>query len=135
MVIDIRSRILCVRGQRVLLDQDLAFLYGVTVKRLNEKVRRNIRKFQPGGLVLLEPEEANFLRSHFATFGKGRSGHRKHAHLVFTAQGAMMVAALLRSDRALQVSLQIHGVIEKLNEVPVRRRPDRYTPTERTTER
>jgi predicted XRE-type DNA-binding protein len=69
--VDIASRILVFRGQRVLLDQDLATLFGVTTKRLNQQVRRNIEKFPSDFLFQLELDEADSLRMHFATLKKG----------------------------------------------------------------
>ena len=77
--IDIARRILIFRGERVLLDLDLAQLYGVTIKRLNQQVRRNLDKFPGDFLFQLEPGEADSLRMHFATLKKTRGGHRKHA--------------------------------------------------------
>jgi hypothetical protein len=73
--IDIASRILILRGECVLLDQDLALLYGVTIKRLNEQVRRNLEKFPGDFHFQLEPGEADSLRMHFATLKKTRGGH------------------------------------------------------------
>jgi hypothetical protein len=93
--IDIANRILILRGERVLLDQDLALLYGVTIKRLNQQVRRNLEKFPNDFLFQLEPAEADSLRMHFATLKKSRGAHRKHAPLVFTEHGAIMAATVL----------------------------------------
>ena len=76
--IDIATRIV-IRGQRVLLDQDLALLYGVTIKRLNQQVRRNLERFPGDFLFQLKPEEANSLRMHFATLKKSRGAHRSPA--------------------------------------------------------
>jgi hypothetical protein len=80
--IDIASRILILRGELVLLDQDLALLYGVTIKRLNQQVRRNLDKFPGDFLFQLEPGEADSLRMHFATLKKTRGGHRKHSKTI-----------------------------------------------------
>jgi hypothetical protein len=115
--IDIASRILIIRGQRVLLDQDLAVLYGVTIKRLNEQVRRNLAKFPSDFLFQLKPEEADSLRMHFATLKKSRGAHRKHAPLVFTEHGAIMTATVLNSPRAVQMSVYVVRVFVKLREV------------------
>jgi len=70
--VDIATRILTIRGQRVLLDRDLAMLYGVTIKRLNQQVRRNLEKFPGDFLFHLDADEANSLRLHFASLKKGR---------------------------------------------------------------
>jgi hypothetical protein len=106
--IDIATRILIFRGQRVLLDQDLALLYGVTIKRLNEQVRRNLEKFPGDFLFPLEPAEADSLRIHFATLKKTRGAHRKHAPLVLTEHGAIMAATVLSSPR-VRCDLRVMG--------------------------
>jgi hypothetical protein len=77
VTVDIVGRISVIRGQRVLLDSDLAALYGVTAKRLNEQVRRNADRFPPDFAFLLTEQEVNSLRSHFATLDTGRGKHRK----------------------------------------------------------
>ena len=105
--VDIATRILSIRGQRVLLDQDLALLYGVTIKRLNQQVRRNIDKFPADFLFQLEPAEVDSLRIHFASLKVGRGAHRKHAPLVFTEHGAIMAATVLSSPRAVQMSVYV----------------------------
>jgi hypothetical protein len=115
--IDIATRIRIIRGQRVLLDQDLALLYGVTIKRLNEQVRRNLEKFPGDFLFHLEPEEADSLRMHPANLRKSRGAHRKHAPLVFTEHGAIMAATVLSSPRAVQMSVYVVRAFVKLREV------------------
>jgi hypothetical protein len=114
--IDIANRILIFRGQRVLLDQDLALLYGVTIKRLNEQVRRNLEKFPGDFLFHLEPAEADSLRMHFATLKKTRGAHRKHTPLVFTEHGAIMAATVLSSPRAVQMSVYVVRAFVKLRQ-------------------
>jgi len=89
------------------MDQDLAALYGVTIKRLNQQVRRNMAKFPDDFLLQLKPEEMESLRMHFATLDKSRGAHRKHAHLVFTEHGAIMAATVLNSPRAVQMSVYV----------------------------
>ena len=115
--IDIATRILTIRGQRVLLDRDLALLYGVTIKRLNQQVRRNLEKFPSDFLFQLEPGEVDSLRIHFATLKKTRGAHRKHAPLVFTEHGAIMAATVLSSLRAVQMSVYVVRAFVKLREV------------------
>jgi len=115
--VDIATRILILRGQRVLLDEDLALLYGVTIKRLNEQVRRNLGKFPSDFLFQLEPEEADSLRMHSATLKKSRGAHRKHAPLVFTEHGAIMAATVLSSPRAVQMSVYVVRAFVKLREM------------------
>ena len=89
----VEPQILIVRGQRVILDADLAALYGVTVKRLNEQVKRNASRFPEDFMFRLNPEEAKFLRSQFAT-SRGHGGRRYLPH-AFTEHGAIMAATCL----------------------------------------
>ncbi|RJQ13932.1 MAG: ORF6N domain-containing protein, partial [Nitrospiraceae bacterium] len=74
----IQQKIFLIRAHRVMLDTDLADLYGVTVKRLNEQVKRNLNRFPPDFMFQLNEEEHQSLRSHFATLKKGRGHHRKY---------------------------------------------------------
>jgi len=80
----IEKKILLVGGQKVMLDSDLAALYGVTTKRLNEQVRRNLKRFPQDFMYQLSAEEFESLRSHFATLKIGRGKHRKYLPYVFT---------------------------------------------------
>jgi len=91
-------------------------LYGVTVKRLNEQVRRNSEKFPNDFLFQLEPGEGDSLRMHFATLKKGRGEHRKHLPLVFTEHGAIMAATVLSSARAVQMSVYVVRAFVKLRQ-------------------
>ncbi|HBI43969.1 MAG TPA: hypothetical protein DDY78_14125 [Planctomycetales bacterium] len=92
LVDQIEPLILDLRGQKVLLDTDLANLYGVTVKRLNEQLRRNRERFPEDFLFQLTKEEAESLRSQNATLKAGRGQHRKYAPYAFTEHGAIMAA-------------------------------------------
>ena len=113
----IESRILLIRGQKVILDADLALLYGVSTKRLNEQVRRNIDRFPPDFLFQLNAKEHDFLRSQFATLKRGRGQHRKYLPYVFTEHGAIMAAAVLDSERAVQVSIYVVRAFVQLREM------------------
>jgi hypothetical protein len=104
---EILGRIVLLRGQRVLLDFDLAGLYGVTTKRLNEQVRRNSTRFPADFLFQLSGEEANSLRSQFATLNIGRGRHRKYRPWAFTEHGAIMAATVLNSVRAVEMTVYI----------------------------
>lgn len=86
----IEKRIFVVRGQEVMLDNDLAELYGVPTKHLNEQVRRNIRRFPADFMCQLTAQEAEVLRSHIAISEGGRGG-RRYAPFVFTKQGVAML--------------------------------------------
>jgi len=94
-----------IRGEKVILDFDLAALYGVEVKRLKEGVRRNIKRFPPDFLFEVTAEEFKALRSQFASLKKGQ--HSKYLPFVFTEQGVAMLSSILRSERAIQVNIAI----------------------------
>ena len=81
-----------IRGQKVILDSDLAVIYGVPTKRLNEQVKRNAVRFPPDFLFQLTAEDADFLRSQTATLKTGRGQHRKFLPYAFTENGAIMAA-------------------------------------------
>ena len=110
---DVASRILVVRGQRVMLDMDLAALYGVTARRLNEQVRRNRERFPEGFMHELTNQEVANLKSQFATSSWG--GKRK-APLAFTELGAIMAATVLNSPRAVQMTLYVVRAFVKVRE-------------------
>ena len=103
----IAQRILLVRGRKVLLDAELAALYGVSTKRFNEQVRRNVARFPEDFMFRLSANEWDSLRSQFATLKAGRGQHRKYLPLVFTEHGAIMAATILNSPRATQVSVYV----------------------------
>jgi hypothetical protein len=109
----VTSRILDVREQRELLDMDLAALYGVTVRRLNEQVRRNRERFPDGFILELTKEEAANLKSQFATSSWG--GKRK-LPLAFTEHGAIMAATVLNSPRAVQMTVYVVRAFVKVRE-------------------
>jgi hypothetical protein len=103
----ILSRILVLRGVRVILDADLAMLYGVTTKRLNEQVKRNAPKFPDDFCFKLTAEELTSLRSHFATSKiPGRGGRRVFPN-AFTEYGAIQAANVLQSDAAIKMGVQV----------------------------
>ena len=95
------------RGLRVILDQDLASLYGVTTKALNQAVRRNRERFPSDFMIHLTRAEAESLRSQLVTLKKGRGRHRKYQPYVFTEQGVAMLSSVLRSSRAIAVNIEI----------------------------
>jgi len=104
----VKQQILVVRGQRVLLDRDLARLYGVTTKRLNEQLRRNLHRFPKDfafRLTLAEAKDIAVLRSQNATLKRGH--HIKHPPHVFTEHGAIMLASVLNSKIAVQASIYV----------------------------
>ena len=98
--IKIEDKILVIRGIQVMLDCDLAELYGVGTKRLNEQVRRNIERFPANFMFQLNHEEFEFLRSQFATSKTETRGGRQYLPYVFTEQGVAMLASVLKSKTA-----------------------------------
>jgi hypothetical protein len=106
--LDFDPHIVEVRGQRVMLDETLAELYGVPTKAFNQAVRRNRNRFPPDFLFELADEEWKSLRSQFVTLDVGRGRYRKYAPLAFTEHGAIMAATILNSARAIQMS--VYGV-------------------------
>jgi len=113
---DISSRILVLRGQRVLLDADLAELYGVPTERLNQQVRRNRAKFPPDFVFQLEISE---LRDNRLQFASGSQKHRnpRYPPLAFTEHGAIMAATVLNSPRAVEMSVYVVRAFIKLREI------------------
>ncbi len=103
--IDIKSRILTIRGVQVMLDRDLAELYGVDVKRLNEQVKRNAERFPSDFMFQLSKEEC--LRSQIATLNEARGKHLKYMPYVFTESGIAMLSGVLRSPTAIEVNIRI----------------------------
>src|SRR5262245_66352397 len=93
----IEQRIHIIRGEKVVLDADLAILYRVPAKRLNEQVKRNRRRFPRDFMFRLTTSEANALRSQIATLKNGRGRHRKYAPYAFTEHGVVMLASVLYS--------------------------------------
>lgn len=99
--------ILIVRGRRVILDSDLAALYGVSVKRLSEQVKRNLERFPEDFAFVVTREEYESLRSQIATLKPGRGEHRKYLPRVFTEHGAVMAASVLNSPKAVEMSVEV----------------------------
>jgi len=112
----IRQCIYLVRKQKVMLDKDLAALYGVTTKRLNEQVQRNINRFPSDFMFQLNDGETKILRSQIATSKKGRGGRRYNPY-AFTEQGVAMLSSVLRSKRAVEVNIAIMRTFVKLRQI------------------
>jgi len=115
---DIARSILLLRGQRVILDAQLAALYGVTTKRLNEQVKRNAERFPEDFTFQLTAEEAAVLRSQFATSKTptGRGG-RRYLPYVFTEHGAIQAANVLNSPRAVEMGIYVVRAFVQLREL------------------
>ncbi len=110
----IERAILVLRGHKVMIDSDLAHLYGVTTRRLNEQVRRNLQRFPADFMFQLTNREITILKSQFATSSWG--GKRKPP-LAFTEHGAIMAAMVLNSARATEVSVYVVRAFVRLHEV------------------
>ncbi|MFL6529851.1 MAG: ORF6N domain-containing protein [Chthoniobacterales bacterium] len=111
----IATRILLLRRQKVMLDRDLAALYGVSTKALNQAVKRNAERFPEDFTFQLTSEEADeVLRSQFVTLKRGE--HRKYRPYAFTEQGVAMLSSVLRSERAVKVNIAIMRAFVKLRD-------------------
>ena len=103
----IRDRIYSIRGFQVMLDRDLAELYGVETKVLNKAMKRNIDRFASSFCFQLEKSELKSLRFHFGTIEKKRGQHSKYLPYVYTEQGVAMLAGILTSKTAIKISVMI----------------------------
>ena len=117
VVTNITPLIRTIRGQKVILDSDLARIYCVPTKRLNEQVKRNAKRFPSDFLFQLAAEEADSLRSQFATLKSGRGQHRKFLPYAFTENGAIMAANVLNSPEAVRMSVFVVRAFVKMREL------------------
>lgn len=113
----IAQRILVIRGHKVLLDADLARLYGVETRTLIQAVKRNVSRFPEDFMFRLSDEEFSLLRSQSVILKKGRGQHRKYLPYAFTEHGALMLGNVLRSRTAVSVSLMIVRTFVQLRAV------------------
>jgi hypothetical protein len=126
----IENSILFLRGEKVLLDSDLAELYGVTTKALNQAVKRNLTRFPHDFMFRLTVKETSqlnrsqtvtgspkALRSQIVTLKTGRGQHRKYLPYAFTEQGVAMLSSVLRSQRAVQVNIEIMRAFVRLRRI------------------
>ena len=111
---EIEHAILLFRGQKVMLDRDLARLYGVKTKILNKAVSRNLDRFPADFIFQLTPEEHDSLRFQFGTLKRGQ--HSKYLPFVFTQEGVAMLSGVLRSPRAAHVNVAIMRAFVRLRE-------------------
>jgi hypothetical protein len=126
----LENRIFIVRDQKVMLDSDLAMIYNVETKRLNEQVKRNLERFPSEFMFQLTSEEFDFIRSQNATFKTqetlrsqnatleaSQGKHRKYLPYVFTEHGTVMLASVLKSQTAVEASIQIVKAFVKFKEI------------------
>jgi hypothetical protein len=116
----IEKMIFVIRGQKVILDNDLANLYEVETKDLNRAVRRNIDRFPGDFMFQLSPEEYEILRRQIGALRSDWGKHRKYLPLVFTEQGVAMLSGVLRSARAVQVNIAVMRTFVKLRQLLLR---------------
>jgi hypothetical protein len=110
----IMGKIYLIRGQKVMLDMDLAGLYGVETKQLKRAVRRNILRFPPDFMFELSEDEFEILRSHFGTSSWGGV---RYPPMAFTEQGVAMLSSVLNSDRAILVNIRIIRLFTRMREM------------------
>jgi len=110
------SKILVLRGQRVIVDADLAELYGVQVRHLNQQVKRNAKRFPPTFRFQLSAQEFKILRSQNVISSEGHGGARYRPH-AFTEHGAIMAATVLNSERAIEMSVFVVRAFVRLREM------------------
>jgi hypothetical protein len=115
-VFSVESRIFFLRHQRVILDRDLAELYGVPVRQLNQQVKRNADRFPPDFVFQLKAREQEVLRSQIV-ISKKRRGGRRYLPFAFTEHGAIMAATVLNSERAVQMSVFVVRAFVRLREM------------------
>jgi len=113
---EIESRIITVRNDKVMLDSDLAELYGVTTKRLNQQVNRNLHRFPRDFMFRLSREEYRNLRLQIATSSLEHGGRRTPPY-VFTEHGAIMLASVLNSERAIETSILVVRAFVRFREM------------------
>jgi hypothetical protein len=116
LIEQVQSKILFMRGQKVILDSDLAALYGVPTGRLNEQVKRNKERFPSDFMFRLSQKEFDDLKSQFATSSSGWGGRRKLPY-AFTEHDAIMAASVLNSERSVQASIYVVRAFVKLRQM------------------
>jgi hypothetical protein len=116
LAIPIHHKIYTLRGKQIMLDEDLAGLYQVETRRLNEQVKRNSERFPEDFMFQLSKEEYENLKSQFATSSLGQYGGRRKMPYAFTENGVYMLSAVLKSQVAIEVSIEIMRTFTKLRE-------------------
>ena len=115
-ITNIEDKIYIIRGKRVMLDSDLAQLFGVTTKTFNQAVKRNLIRFPEDFIFRLSKEEFDCLRSQFVTSNTKRGG-RTYLPFAFTEHGAVMCANILKSDKAVEASVQVVRAFVKMRSI------------------
>ena len=112
----ISNKIYFIRGQKVMLDRDLALLYGIETKRLKEQVKRNVIRFPEDFMFELTKKEFENWRSQFATSNSEKMGLR-YLPMAFTEHGVLMLSSVLKSDKAIQTNIQIMRIFTKVRQM------------------
>lgn len=112
----ISNKIYFIRNQKVMIDRDLALLYGIETKRLKEQVKRNISRFPDDFMFELSKEELANWRSQIATSNSDKMGLR-YAPMAFTEHGVLMLSSVLNSDKAIQTNIQIMRIFTKIRQM------------------
>ncbi|NBL65794.1 ORF6N domain-containing protein [Flavobacterium sp. NST-5] len=113
----ISEKIYFIRNQKVILDRDLASLYGIETRVLKQAVRRNIERFPEDFMFEITETENNFLRSQIVTLKKGRGQHQKYLPMAFTEHGVLMLSSVLNSDKAIQTNISIMRIFAKVRQM------------------
>ena len=119
--VSVESRILILRHQRVILDRDLAELYGVPVRQLNQQVKRNRERFPADFMFRLTPKEDQILRSQIVISSE-KHGGRRYPPYAFTEHGAIMAATVLNSKRAIEMSVFVVRAFVRMREMLAKNR-------------
>ncbi|WP_163409475.1 ORF6N domain-containing protein [Flavobacterium ajazii] len=113
----ISNKIYFIRGQKVMLDRDLASLYEIESRVLNQAVKRNLTRFPIDFMFQLTEIEHNSLRSQIVILKKGRGEHQKYLPFAFTEHGVLMLSSVLKSDKAIQTNIQIMRIFTKVRQM------------------
>ncbi|OXA72204.1 DNA-binding protein [Flavobacterium aquidurense] len=113
----ISTKIYYIRNQKVMLDRDLASLYGIETKALKQAVKRNLSRFPEDFMFELTKIESDSLRSQIVTLKKGRGEHQKYLPSAFTEHGVLMLSSVLKSDKAIQTNIQIMRIFTKVRQM------------------
>ncbi|KQB43341.1 KilA-N, DNA-binding domain-containing protein [Flavobacterium daejeonense] len=114
---NISNTIYYIRNQKVMLDRDLAMLYGIETRVLKQAVRRNISRFPEDFMFELTKIEYDSLRSQIVTLEKGRGQHQKYLPFAFTEHGILMLSSVLNSEKAIQTNIQIMRIFVKVRQM------------------
>lgn len=114
---DVEAKVITIRDQRVILDCDVAELYGVETKRINEAVRNNREKFPEGFIIELDNQESEVLRSKISSLEQGKGHYSKFNFKAFTERGLYMLATILKSKQAVQTTIAIINTFVMVREM------------------